>query len=66
MHDSRFQYLEGRAIPNIYKMNPNYVIPIHIFDLNDSLLKADELSKFACFVKCKLKKYSSVKAIYKS
>lgn len=66
MHDSKFQYLEGRAIPNIYKMHPSYAIPIHIFDLNDSLLKADELSKFSCFVKCKLKKDSSVKAIYKS
>lgn len=66
MHDSKFQYLEERAVPNIYKMHPSYTIPIHIFDLNDSLFKADELSKFACFVKRKSKKDSSVKAIYKS
>lgn len=60
------QYLEGKAIPDIYKVHPSYMIPIHVFDLNDSLLKAEELSKFACCVKCKLKKNPSVKAVYKS
>lgn len=60
------QYLEGKAIPDIYKVHPSYMIPIHVFDLNDSLLKAEELSKFACCVKCKLKKDPSVKAVYKS
>lgn len=58
--------LREGAIPNIYKMHPSYAIPIHIFDLNDSLLKSEELSKFAYCVKCKLKKDPSVKAIYKS
>lgn len=60
------QYLEGRATPDIYKVHPSYVIPIHIFNPNDSLLKSEELSKFACCIKCKLKKYHSVKAVYKS
>ena len=45
------QYLEGRATPDIYKVHPSYMIPIHIFNPNDSLLKAEELSKFACCVK---------------
>ena len=57
------QYLEGRATPDIYKVHPSYMIPIHIFNPNDSLLKAEELSKFACCVKCKLKKDPSVKAV---
>lgn len=59
------KYIETKVRVNVYG-DQNKDLIVHAFDGNDSLLKAEELSLFACCVQCKLGKTPTVEFQYRT